>query len=92
MNILTQDELKKIVEGKLRAMGGEEILFPDSKENLVMVLFNSKELTSFKAELPGWVYSGTHLDPTRVRQYKIDFVKNPASVGIDRMDSKTDQK
>jgi hypothetical protein len=76
MKNLTQDQLIKIVEEKLKEMGCENIIFPDPKDNLIVVLFNSKELTSFKAELFGWVYSGTHLDLTRNRQYKIDFIKN----------------
>jgi len=81
MQPLTIEELKKIVEDKLKEMGGENILFPDPKENLLVALFNSKELTSFRADLAGWTYSGTHLDPTKSRQYKIDFIKNLETIG-----------
>ena len=76
MEILTQEELKNKVENKLKEMGCEDIVFPDPKETLLVALFNCKEITSFNTELPGWTYSGIHLDPTGTRQYKIDFVKN----------------
>lgn len=75
METLTVEELKKIVEERVKEMGGENILFPDTKEDVLVVIFDSKELTSFRAELPGWTFSGTHLDPTKTRQYKIDFIK-----------------
>ncbi|GEM_PF-2111258 len=73
MNALNQEELKKEIEKILINMSCTDILFPDSKDNLVVVIFNCKELTSFKADLPGWIYSGIHLDPSKTRGYKIDF-------------------
>ena len=74
-NILTQEELKTEITKALNNMGCNDILFPDPKDDLVVVIFNCKELTSFKMELPGWIYSGIHLDSTQTRQYKIDFTK-----------------
>ncbi len=68
--------LKKTVERILVNMECTDLTFPDPKTNLVVVTFNCKNLTSFKADLPGWTYSGIHLDPTGNRQYKIDFIKN----------------
>lgn len=74
-NTLTLEELKTEVEKVLVNMSCTDILFPDSKDNLLIATFNCKELISFKADLPGWAYSGIHLDPTKIRGYKIDFKK-----------------
>lgn len=63
------------VKEALEKMGCTEISFPDPKEDLVIATFNCKEVTSFVTEIPGWTYSGIHLDPTKERQYKIDFAK-----------------
>ena len=63
------------IEEVLKKMGCTEISFPDPKDDLIVAIFNSKEVTSFVADIPGWTYSGTHLDPTQSRQYKIDFKK-----------------
>lgn len=70
---LDAQELKKEVEKILTDMGCSDILFPDPKDDLIVTIFNCKELTSFQADLPGWTYSGIHLDPSGVRGYKIDF-------------------
>ncbi len=69
------DELKKAVTERLTSMGCADVLFPDQKDSLVVAIFNCKEITSFVQDLPGWEYSGIHLDPTGKRQYKIDFKK-----------------
>ena len=74
-NILDKEELKKEVEKVLTSMSCADILFPDQADDLVVVIFNCKELTSFKADLPGWTYSGIHLDSSKTRGYKIDFKK-----------------
>ena len=63
------------VSEQLTEMGGTDITFPDSKDNLIVATFNCKNLTSFKAIIEGWTYSGIHLDPTSNRQYKIDFIR-----------------
>ena len=73
--ILTLEELKKEVEKVLINMSCTDILFPDPQDKLLVATFNCKELISFKANLPGWNYSGIHLDPTKNRGYKIDFQK-----------------
>ena len=54
-------------------MGCTDVAFPDPKEDLVIAVFNCKEITSFVTEIPGWTHSGIHLDPTHEHQYKIDF-------------------
>ena len=71
-----QEALKKIEEA-LEKMGCTDLstLEENSSENYFTVIFNCKLLTSFVAELPGWVYSGIQIDPLRKRQYKIDFRK-----------------
>lgn len=70
----TQDT-RKIIEDVLKKMGCTEIKFPDLKEDLIVATFNCKEITSFVTDIPGWTYSGIHLDPTNERRYKIDFRK-----------------
>jgi hypothetical protein len=69
------EEVKKIIEEALKNMGCTDILFPDLKEGLIVVIFNCKEITSFVTAIPGWTYSGIHLDTSKERQYKIDFQK-----------------
>lgn len=73
---MNAEELKHKVKKILEEMGCTDLLFPDPKENLIVAIFNCKNLTSFKGTIEGWTYSGIHLDPTGKRQYKIDFVKN----------------
>lgn len=70
---MNKEEVLKKIEEVLKDMNCTEISFPDPKENLIVVLFNCKELTSFKTDIPGWIYSGIHLDPTNSHQYKMDF-------------------
>jgi hypothetical protein len=72
---LNQQELKTEITKALESMGCSDILFLDSKDDLLVAVFNCKELTSFKLELPGWKYSGIQLDSTHTRQYKIEFVR-----------------
>jgi len=48
---------------------------PDIKDDLIVAVFNCKEITSFVTEIFGWTHSGIHLDPTGGHQYKIDFRK-----------------
>ena len=69
------EKTKELVECSLKEMGATDILFPDTKDNLIVATFNCKEITSFVTNIPGWTYSGIHLDPTGKRQYKIDFQK-----------------
>ena len=72
---MQQEEVRKIVKETLEKMGCADILFSGAKENLLVATFNCKEITSFVADIPGWFYSGIHLDPTKERQFKIDFKK-----------------
>lgn len=72
---MNKEELIKTVEQTLTNMGCTDIIFPDPKDDVIVATFNCKVLTSFKASLEGWTYSGIHLDPTNNRQYKIDFIK-----------------
>lgn len=65
-------KIKEILE----KMGCTDVIFSDIKDNLIVATFNCKNLTSFVSDIPGWRYSGTQLDPSHERQYKIDFVKN----------------
>lgn len=73
---MDQKEAIKKIEEALRKMNCTDIEFPDPKDDLVVAVFNCKEVTSFVDEVPGWTYSGIHLDPTGKHQYKIDFKKN----------------
>lgn len=73
---MNQEEAIKKIEEVLKKMNCADIEFPDPKDNLLVVVFNCKEVTSFVEDVPGWTYSGIHLDPTGVHNYKIDFKKN----------------
>ena len=64
------------IEEALKKMNCTDIAFPDPQENLIVAVFNCKQVTSFVEDIQGWTYSGIHLDPTKVHQYKIDFKKN----------------
>ena len=70
---LNQEELKTEITKALQNMGCSDILFSIPTDDLIMVAFDCKELTSFKIELSGWTYSGIQLDTAHARQYKIDF-------------------
>lgn len=72
---MQNEEIIRKVEDVLKAMGCTEIEFPDPKSDLIVAVFNCKEITSFIATIPGWTFSGIHLDPTKKHQYKIDFTK-----------------
>ncbi len=74
-HLLSQEELKIEVTKTLENMGCSDILFPNPTDSLIIAVFNCKELTSFKMDLPGWIYSGIQLDPTHTRQYRISFVR-----------------
>ncbi|OGG36771.1 hypothetical protein A2110_01010 [Candidatus Jorgensenbacteria bacterium GWA1_54_12] len=75
VTIMNQEELKSEIQKKLTEMGFENILLRELDENTLIVLFNAKEITSFKEELSGWIYSGIYLDHSNERQYRIDFRK-----------------
>lgn len=70
------EEIKKIIEDTLKGMGCTDISFLNIKDDLIVVVFNCKEITSFVKKIPNWTYSGIYLDPTEKKQYKIDFKKN----------------
>ena len=70
---MNKEQILVKIEEILKKMGCTDIYFPDPKENLIVATFNCKEVTSFIADIPGWTYSGIHLDPTHLHQYKIDF-------------------
>lgn len=72
---MNKEELKAKVQEILTSMGYTDVAFSNGEESLLIVSFNSKELTSFKADLPGWSYSGIQLDATGLGQYKIEFRK-----------------
>lgn len=72
---LTTEEARKLIKGLLEKKGCIDVSFPDLKDDIIVTTFNCKELTSFNQPIRGWVYSGIQLDPSRQRQYKIDFKK-----------------
>jgi hypothetical protein len=69
-----QQAIDKIKEA-LSKMGCTDVSILETGEDMIVVIFNCKELTSFVADILGWSYSGIQLDPTHTRQYKIDFKK-----------------
>jgi len=72
---LDKKMLTQQINDTLTKIGCTDVKFDDSKENLVLALFNCKEVISFNANLPGWQYTGIQLDPTHEREYKIEFSK-----------------
>jgi len=72
---MTKEEAKKKIEDTLTKMVCTDVSFEDSADDLIVVTFNCKAVTSFVADIHGWTYSGIHLDPTGKRQYRIDFKK-----------------
>lgn len=72
---MNKEELKVKIQEILTGMGYTNITFSNGEENLLVAAFDSKELTSFNADLPGWIYSGIQLNVDSVGQYKIEFRK-----------------
>lgn len=72
---MAKEEVKNEIEKALEKMGCTDILFLELTDETVVVVFNCKDLTSFIAELPGWIHAGIELDQTKNRQYKIKFSK-----------------
>ena len=72
---MNREDLKTRVKEVLTKMGYKNITFSNGEENLLVVSFDSKELTSFNADLPGWSYSGIQLNTEGNGQYKIEFKK-----------------
>jgi hypothetical protein len=70
---MKKEEAKTKIEEGLKQMSCTDIIFADSEENLIVVTFNCRELTSFVTIIRGWFSSGVHLDPSKNRQYKLDF-------------------
>ena len=73
---MEKEELKKQIIEILEKMGCLDIVFRENiNEGIIIVLFNCRNLTSFKGSFDNWIYSGIHLDPSNERQYKLDFKK-----------------
>lgn len=72
---MNKEDLKTRVKEILTNMGYTNITFSNGEEGLLVVSFDSRELTSFNAELPGWNYSGIQLNTGANGQYKIEFRK-----------------
>ena len=73
---LTKEEAQKEIEKKLMEKGCTEVFFTDPKDDLLVVLFNCKELTSFTNIINGWSYSGIQIDSSKQRQYRINFKRD----------------
>lgn len=71
---MNQEELKEQVKKLLEELGAQGIEFPNTEPHRVIARFNWKNVVSFKASLPGWEYSGIQLDPTREKEYQIEFL------------------
>lgn len=74
---MNKEDLKKRVKEILTGMSYTNVVFSNGDEHLLVVSFDSKELTSFNADLPGWSYSGIQLNTNSNGQYKIEFKKMP---------------
>jgi len=73
---MNKEKLKEIVGEILEKMNCKNIFYIDNGEDSLSVLFDSSEVISFKAETPGWQYSGIQLDETKQHEFKIKFEKN----------------
>lgn len=74
---MNKEDLKIKVKEILINMGYTNITFSNGEENLLVVSFDSKELTSFNAEILGWSYSGIQLNIGGSGQFKIEFKRIP---------------
>jgi len=72
---MDKEQLQKKIKEVLEKMGCTDVIFKDIETDSFYVAFNSKEVTSFVADLNNWKYSGIQLDASGERQYKIDFKK-----------------
>lgn len=72
---MNKEDLKNKVKEVLLNMGYTNIAFSNGEENLLVASFDSTEITSFKTELEGWIYSGIQLNTGVSGQYKIEFRK-----------------
>ena len=71
---MEKEELKQQVKKTLEELGAKDIQFLEDGDK-VIASFNWEKVVSFKVILDGWKYTGIQLDPTRERQYKIEFYK-----------------
>ena len=72
---MDKETAKTKIKETLTRMGSMDVSFEETDENTILVKFNCDRLTSFVEEIIGWSYSGISLDPTKERQYKINFKK-----------------
>ncbi|MBU1102815.1 hypothetical protein KJ853_04165 [Patescibacteria group bacterium] len=72
---MDKEQVQKKIKEVLEKMGCTDVIFKDAESDSFFVAFNSKEVTSFIADVGNWKYSGIQLDVSRERQYKIDFKK-----------------
>lgn len=73
---MNSDSLKIKVKEILTSMGYTNITFSNEEKDLIVVSFDSEELTSFNTDLPGWSYSGIQLNVSGGGRYKIEFKKS----------------
>lgn len=70
------ENLKEIVADKLKQMGCSNINIEQMENDTIIVTFDCNEITSFKAEIAGWKYSGIGLSDNETSgKYKIEFQK-----------------
>jgi hypothetical protein len=78
--ILTAEELRSDIKKVLEEKGCTKISFPDKKDDLVVVVFDSQNFFDDKIipNFLGWSRSGilVNKDSTLNHQYKIDYKKN----------------
>ncbi len=72
---MTKEQLKEKVREILEKTGCMNLIFLENGEDSLSVLFDSKDVISFKGEMPGWEYSGIQVDETGKHEFKITFKK-----------------
>ena len=78
--ILTSEELRQEIEKVLGEKGCTKISFPDKKDDLVVVVFDSQNFFNDESvpNFFGWNRSGVivNKDSTLNHQYKIDYKRS----------------
>lgn len=69
---MNNEQIKNVLNDYLTQSGATEVIFEET-ENSVAALFNSREVISFKTNIPGWTHSGIQVDNTGKREYKIEL-------------------
>jgi len=77
---MNKEELQEEAGKILSELGARDVKFSDEASDKIVASFNWENVVSFKPSLSGWTYSGIQLDPTKEREYRIEFSKEPSEM------------